>query len=341
MTDDRSPHHPITPPPHSPTHLTHLTHLKYQSIIIFLNRRCVVGCTSCNVDARPGNKTQLSCQWLSSFFSKVEDLKFSGYILWTGGEPFLSFDALKTGITIASQQGYHSEILTSAGWYLSHPEWLENLPVKENISIRISLDAEHQEKVPLSLVIALIPRAVELGIEINFTLREIPGQEEPVNQTIEELKRQLPEFYHHNYQRSRWIHYIPHIPVSPGGCSSSFDSINLPGTQKYKRPCPMAFRDLVLGEDGLVYPCCGFFSFPFHHHLAVGDPMKESWESLFSRQFHYPLFRLLKERGPYGICRELNLEPEKWDWPVFQSPCHLCMALFRQEGKQVLEHFFL
>jgi MoaA/NifB/PqqE/SkfB family radical SAM enzyme len=310
---------------------------RYQSLIIFLNRRCVVDCASCNVDARSGNKNQLSSQWLSSFFSKVEDLKFSGYILWTGGEPFLSFDALKTGISIASQKGYHSEILTGAGWYPSHPEWLENLPVKENISIRISLDAEHQEKVPLSRVIAFIRGAWELPMEINFTLRDIPGQQGPVNRYIDEIKRQLPEFYHHNYHRSRWLHYIPHIPVSPGGCPSHSNCIDLPGAQKYKQPCRMAFRDLVISEDGLVYPCCGFFHFPFHHHLAVGDPMKESWESLFSRQFNHPLFRLLKENGPYGICRELNLEPGKWDWPLFQNPCHLCMALFKLKGEQVLK----
>ena len=341
-TDLPTPQHPIPPSPHHPNPpITQLTHLKFQSIIILLNRRCGVGCASCNVDARSGNKNQLSSQWLASFFTKVEDLKFSGYILWTGGEPFLSFDALRTGIAIASQKGYHSEVLTSAGWYLSQPGWLENLPVKENISLRISLDAEHQEKVPLSVVIALIRRAGELGMEINFTLREIPGQQEPVNRSIEEIKRQLPEFYLHHCRRSRWLHYIPHIPVSPGGYPAHSNCIDLPGTRKYKEPCRMAFRDLVIGEDGLVYPCCGFFGFSFHRHLAVGDPMKESWESLFSRVFNHPLFRLLKEKGPYGICRELRLEPEKWDWPPFQSPCHLCLALFKQKGEQVLKHFFL
>ena len=323
----------------SQTHLTHPTHLKYQGIIIFLNRRCVVDCASCNVDARSGNKNQLSSQWLSSFFSKVEDLNFSGYILWTGGEPFLSFDALKTGIAIASQKGYHSEVLTSAGWFEAYPNRLD-LPGKPNLSIRVSLDAEHQEKVPLSRVIDLIRRAEEMGIEINFTLRDIPGQQGTVNRYIEEIKRQLPEFYHQNYHRSRWLHYIPHIPISPETCASLSNCINLSGKQKYRQPCNMAFRDLVIGEDGLVYPCCGFFGFSFHRRLAVGDPMKESWESLFSRQFNHPLFRLLKESGPYGICRELNMEPEKWDWPLFQSPCHLCMALFREKGKQVLEHFF-
>lgn len=312
---------------------------RYQSLIIFLNRRCHVDCVSCNVNANPGNKKELTSQWLESFFIKTADLNFSGYILWTGGEPFLSGNALKTGITIASQMGYHSEILTSAGWYGAHPEWLEQLPANKNLSLRISLDSEHQEKVPLSRVIAFIRRAWERSIEINFTLRETPGQQEPINRYIEEIKKQLPEFFLHNHQRSRWIHYIPHIPISPGGCSSSTTCINWSGSHKYRQPCSMAFRDLVIGEGGLVYPCCGLFGFPFHRQLTIGDPMKNSWESLVSRQLNHPLFRLLKEKGPYGICRELKLEPEKWGWPPFQSPCHLCMALFKRMGEKILKHF--
>ncbi|UCH98093.1 MAG: radical SAM protein, partial [Candidatus Aminicenantes bacterium] len=287
---------------------------KYQSIIIFLNRRCDVGCTSCNVNARPENKKELSCQWLSSFFNRVEDLKFSGYILWTGGEPFFSPGALQTGISLASRRGYHSEILTGAGWFDTHPEWLEPLSRNDNFSIRISLDAEHQERVPLSRVISLIRRAWQLQIQVNFTLREIPGGQESVNRYIEEIKKHLPEFYHYHRHRSRWVHYIPHIPISPRGYGSSSSH----GTGKYKQPCSMAFRDLVIGEDGLVYPCCGLFGFPFHQRLAVGDPMKESWESIAARQSHHPLFRRLKGTGPYGICKELNLDPGKWTWPRFQ-----------------------
>ena len=89
----------------------------------------------------------------------------------------------------------------------------------------------------------------------------------------------------------------------------------------------------------MVYPCCGLFSIPGHERLAMGDPVKETWEILETRQMNDPLFRVLREKGPYGICRELQMEPETWDWPAYESPCHLCLALFRLHGKRVFRHF--
>lgn len=284
----------------------------------------------------PGTGKSYPVNGFRPFFHRLKEVELPGYILWTGGEPFLSFDALQTGITIASGQGYHSEILTSGIWFDAHSRWLEPLAEKGNVSIRISLDAEHQEKVPLSRVIALVRNALALQMEVNFTLRDIPGRQGFVDHCIGEIKKHLPEFYNDNRSRSRWLHYIPHIPVSPGAPSPCVSQ-----TQQYRQPCRMIFRDLVIGEDGLVYPCCGLLGFPFHRQLAVGNPMEQSWESLVSRQRSFPLFRALKEKGPYGICRKLGLEPGKWKWPPFQSPCHLCMALFNREGESLIRQFFL
>ncbi|NIO84964.1 MAG: radical SAM protein [Candidatus Aminicenantes bacterium] len=270
----------------------------YQSVIIFLNRRCTVGCASCNAGAGPGNRGELSKEWLSAFFGKlkVEDLRFSGYIVWTGGEPFLSIDALQWGVSLASAAGFHSEILTSGNWFAAHPGWLELVAASGNISLRISLDAEHQEIVPMSCVIDLTERALELQLEANYTLREIPGQEGAVKRYIDEIKKALPEFYRSNKGRSRWLHYMPHIPISKSVSRSEFSGpVSL-------KPCKLVFRDLVIGDDGLVYPCCGLFSLPFYQRLAIGDPLKESWEVLTARQWEQPLFQTLKESGPCHLC---------------------------------------
>lgn len=324
----------------------------YQSIIIFLNRRCAVGCASCNVAARADSKDELSPQWLSAFFNKLEGLELSGYFIWTGGEPFLSFDSLLTGISLAEARGFHSEILTGGMWFMAQPGWLERLAAYRNLSIRVSLDEEHQEKVPFPLVIDLVRRAWVLGIEVNFTLREVPGAPVPVQSYLDDIEKQLPEYYRANSKRSRWIHYIPHIPIRASVPADARDApdnkVNKKANnkapaqtrrQKYKRPCPMAFRDLVIGPDGMVYPCCGFFRLPFHPRLAVGDPLNESWLSLADRRFSRPLFRTLLEKGPYGICQQMKLAPETWGWPFFSIPCHVCMALFSEVGEKVLDSY--
>jgi organic radical activating enzyme len=266
----------------------------YQSLIVFLNRRCAVGCATCNADARPGNKGELSRSWLAEFFPRLEALEFSGYIVWTGGEPFLSLDTLEWGISAASDAGYHSEILTSAIWFDSHPRWLDRIAAYDNVSIRISLDAEHQEAVPMSRVISFIRRAYRLRLEVDFTLREIPGRDDFINRCIEEIKKELPEFYRHNHRRSRWLHRMPHIPLGePVSCES--------GTQASQKKCKLVFRDMVIGEDGLVYPCCGLFTLPFYRELAIGDPLIEPWDVLTSRQQE---FSVLKQTSPCHLCLE-------------------------------------
>lgn len=313
---------------------------KKGNIILLLNRRCTVGCASCNAGANIGNNAnELTVRWLEPFFKRIQDLPFSNYIIWTGGEPFLSFESLKIGILLASQQKLHSEIITSGAWFEQTPEHLENLDTVGKFSLRISLDAEHQDSVPISIIIALIHKAQDLGIEINFTLREIPGRPKPVNDSLAKIKERLPAFYRQNHIHSRWLHYLPHMPVTAGsGCRSPHRASGQ-GKQKWKKACQIGFKDLIVGEDGLVYPCCGLFGIPGHEQLSVGDPLKESWNNLKIRQSNHPLLQVLKKKGPYGICQELGLIPETWNWPTYETPCHLCLALFHLHNKTIFEYF--
>jgi len=327
----------------------------YQKLIFFLNRRCDVGCASCNAAASPGNRGELSPEWLIDFLKKIDlpqysagslspgngttaqGLRFSGYVLWTGGEPFLSFEALKAGIDLTSRSGCHSEILTSASWFDSQPGYLKQLAAAGNFSLRVSLDAEHREKVPLDLVIALVEQAIGLGIETNFTLRRLPGRQEAVDYYIQEIKKSLPRFYRRNVSRSRWIHIIPHIPVAPSDSHGTVSPI--PVHRKWQNPCRQGFEDLIVGEDGFIYPCCGLFTLPCYPRLRVGNPLLEDWHTISARRHGNPLFRVLKTQGPYGICRELGLQPETWSWPSYQTSCHLCLALFYHHADRVLSYY--
>lgn len=307
------------------------------NLIFFLNRRCTVGCASCNAGVFDENAGELKPRFIERLFDKIDNLEFSGYIIWTGGEPFLSFETLEKGITLATQKGFNSEILTAGIWFENNPGYLETLAATGSFSLRISLDAEHQERVPMALVISLIKRALELNIEVNFTLREIPGGNKNNSSVssvssvcsvgpnfLSEIENRLPDFYRENRDRSRWIHSIPHMPVAPGGSRPRLRG------RKWQKACQMGFKDLVIGEDGLVYPCCGLFGIPGHEQLAV---------TLFSETRPTPLLRVLKEKGPYGICKELNFNPETWNWPSYDSPCHLCLALFHLHGSRVFKHY--
>lgn len=294
-----------------------------------------MGCATCDAGARPGNGSQLSREWLDAFFNRIDTGLFSGYITWTGGEPFLSFESLCYGINLAREAGYRSEILTSGIWYNTHPGYLKRLKriagTKGCVSLRISLDAEHQEKVPMSVVTGLVRAAVEINLQVNFTLREIPGREGEVKTYMDEIFGQLPEYCRQNSSRSRWLHYIPHIPLPDSLASAEPESTPIPQhPHKYRQRCKIIFRDLVIGDDGQVYPCCGFFSLPEEtcSGLVLGDPLRLSWSELAVLR-ERSLFQTLKEYGPYGICKKMNLIPENWASAPFHNQCQLCLELVK------------
>ncbi len=314
--------------------------IKFNHLIFFLHRRCLVGCKSCNVNATPLHERGLSPQWLKQFFSRVDNLPFSRYIIWTGGEPFLSFSSLKIGIGLASTKGFNSEILTSGDWYKSGGGELKQLVAAGSFSLRISIDAEHQQKVALPVLVALIKEALEFGIEVNFTLREIPDSSSTVVGYLEEIRRYLPQFYHENINRSRWLHRIPHIPrtdrVFPG-----FDcSIPRVPDGTLLQPCKMGFKDLVVGEDGMIYPCCGIFGFANHSLFACGDPLKNSWDEISGKQRRHPLFAMLQQKGPSGILQHLGLvTDDESAIAARMNPCQCCGFLFHFFGEKVFSHY--
>ena len=298
----------------------------YQNVILFLNRRCTVGCPSCNVSAAAGRSLELSPGWLEGFFGRVGDLNFAGYVTWTGGEPFLSFESLRTGLLAANNLGFKSEILTSGTWFRDHPALLDEIAAVGDVSIRISVDAEHQRSVGVKELVRLLEHAEALGLEANLTLREIPGDDGAVERTIEMLQQALPQFVEKKRQQSRFFHTIPHMPVlDPRQPAKDVQPLN-PKAVKWKKPCTLAFRDLVVGEDGLVYPCCGVIGLKNRQLFALGDPLILPWKELLRLRDRHPLLSRLRNQGPYRMAKDKGLEPDQWGIH-FATPCHLCLTL--------------
>ncbi len=309
----------------------------FQNTVLFLNRRCAVGCPSCNVSAAADRVEELSPVWLMDFFARARDLDFAGFVTWTGGEPFLSFESLTAGIELAGDTGFRSEILTSGIWYRDEPGLLEEIAGFEGVSLRVSVDAEHQRSVAVGQLISLLSRADELAIETNLTLRDIPGDPEAVKRMMAVIEDALPEFMEKNHNRSRFCNRIPHMPLNnpnhPLQCLSGQSSNN----KKWQKRCDLGFRDLVVGEDGIVYPCCGVIGLDCRPSFAIGDPLLLSWKELLRRRDEHPLLDDLRGQGPLQMARRAGLDPEQWN-TRFQTPCHLCLTLFTHFPDKMLKH---
>lgn len=302
--------------------------IRFRSIIVFLTFRCRVGCETCNVSARPDAPAGLTPGWIEHFLNSLSPTRHPRYIIWTGGEPFMAFDTLITGIRIAGALGYQSEILTAGDWFSHHPQRLDRLAGAGSFGLRISLDAEHQAKVSMDTIHALIDTAIERKIPVAFTLRAIPGTGPSPNAIRDTLVRRHPALQRIKSQSSRLFHVIPTIPLSPAGPAAdgtadtkAVGSITDPG------PCRLGFRDLIIGPDGNVYPCCGLFGQGIDDDIHAGSALTDLPESPDILRDSNQLFPSLFHRGVLELAKKHGWKPEKAFRRGYSSPCHACRSI--------------
>jgi hypothetical protein len=298
----------------------------WNTVIFFLNRKCSVGCRTCNVRADPNQPSELSPEWLNRFFNTCLPIPTRPFSIWTGGEPFFSFESLKIGIRSCKEIGFHAEILTSGVWFDPSERHLEILRRQGPFTLRISLDSEHQKTVPLDRIEQLVKRALSLNIPISFTLRHIPDDPNSVSRARSFIRTTFPRLLEKNKLVSRWIHVIPTVqhPISSGPVTTI-------GKTLVKGICTLGFKDLVIGDDGRIYPCCGVFMVDSYSWLSLGDPFHQSWTDIHNRLMNTELFRLLQTHGLQTVIDHLDsiLLPV---FPTSDTPlCSICTYILAQK----------
>lgn len=294
--------------------------LSPRSVILFITNTCDVACPTCNTGARPDSSAVLSPAWMERFLRSLPQR--DTWITWTGGEPFQVFETLHRGLQIASERGFHSEILTSGNWYRHHPGLLERLTETGVFRLRISLDPEHQRVVPMTLVHTLVDEILNRRIPVGFTLRTMPGYE-PAH-IIHTLVRKHPVLLQAKNAASRMFHVIPTIPAGISGSSSS----NQPPDFADK-PCRRGFRDLVIGPDGRVYPCCGLFSLGINNLVCMSETPFETTDVVHDSINARPIYRRLLQDGPYRLALQNSIIPDRLPASGYTCQCHACRLILK------------
>jgi len=273
--------------------------LRFTSLIIFLNNICPVGCETCNVSAKPDNNEEISDNDIDLILNEAKAHELTSYIIWTGGEPFYNPEKLKRAVLNAYKSGFVSEILTSA-FYMPPNNFFNS--IKGSLSVRISIDSEHQSVVKVEKLLKFSEIVINNGIDINFTVRKIPGNEFPVKDIFEKFKSSFPGYYKKRENDKRWIHNIPHIPLKEND-PYILKSDNI-GSET--GGCKFVFRDLVAGWDGKIYPCCGLFSLTDFDKYSVIPIKVDMIEDLGQKMKENDIFKKVKLVPGLNACRKCH-----------------------------------
>lgn len=231
------------------------------------------------------------------------------WISLTGGEPFLEPDLLKRLINYANETGLKTEVVSN-GFWAETPEKAEStlVPLRRLglTVLNLSIDDFHQEYISIATVKNAYDAAKKLGLKIiimtttsknnKITAEKIPEllQDDKILNIGGPLVRDP-------------ISLLIETPITPAGRGKPIKDLEYTLITEVK--CQEALRDIGIGPDGTVYPCCG----PLATRISLGNINDSSLKDILDKADQNDFMGSIKKGVPLS--------------GAYTSRCHACVSL--------------
>ncbi len=275
---------------------------------LIITLRCNAECRHCFFDAGPTRDEVMSLELAQRAIDEAKQLGAS-WVSLTGGEPFLEPKLLSELIQYASSAGLNTEAVTNGFWAETIPdakERLSSLRMHGLDVLNLSLDDFHREYIPVSSVRNAFNAAKELGIKTVIMTTTARNSEITADTAPELLQDENIQVLGRPRVRDPSALLIEtHItPVGRGANITDHDYTLITEVK-----CGEALRDIGIGPNGDVYPCCG----PLANKITLGNINDSSLKTILEKAERNPLMESIRKGA--------NISGP------FTSKCHACYSL--------------
>jgi organic radical activating enzyme len=290
---------------------------------LILTYECTSRCAHCCYRAGPGRDDTMTLAEVESYLAGVAEQPIE-WILLFGGEPFIRYELLRGSVALAARQA--AVLVFTNGSWATDPgtarQLLGQLQEAGLNQILFSVDAFHQEHVPLERIAVGIQAARALGygtIEIDNRCLGEPDADNAFNRRTQELMRRLGELCDLADVR---LYRGPSRMM--GRAADELSSYAAPQTGPFDK-CVVPdwlgddireARTVEIHPGGWVNLCAG---------IALGNANRRPLEEIVAGHDPdaHPIIRVLAQEGPAGLLRlaqRHGYAPEG----AFVDGCHLC-----------------
>lgn len=231
------------------------------------------------------------------------------WISFTGGEPFLELDLLETLIAHANERGLKTEIVSN-GFWAETPEKAESILVPLWGSgldvLNLSIDDFHQEHVPIFNVKNAYETAKRLGIKIVIMTATSKNNRITAEKIPELLQDEKILIIGGSRVRDPNA-LLVETPVTPAGRGESIKDHEY--TLMTEIQCSAALRDIGIGPDGAVFPCCGSLA----TRISLGNIKDSTLKDILNKAKKHEFLASIRKGTPIS--------------GVFTTKCHACVSL--------------
>ncbi len=303
----------------------------YNTLAISITNKCNAKCKFCGVSACNSNTIEhsLEKEVLEKICKEVIEINNIKNIVFTGGEPFLYFDRIKSIIPLLKKAKKNIGIVTNGFIF-------ENIQTAEKMlnGIRnsglnfmyISTDQYHLEYIDLNTIKNAILICKEIGIDVTLKIG-IQRLDTTYVKIIEELEENI-------FNAS-----VQFYPIMPIGRAATLTEKNFfhKTVAELDLSCKHS-TTLFIDEKGDIYPCC-FFKRP--KFMILGNVRTNSIrEAVFLarknkcyKEIYLCGFDKLVENLVHN--RIITLEDK------YVDACHLCNVIWSDKKyRNVLENYY-
>jgi len=293
-----------------------------RQLTLQLTWACDIRCAHCNQDhVRAHLDLVVAKQAIDGLLRHGEINRLS----FTGGEPFLRYDAMLELADFGAQRGLKFGIVTNGRWAKTAEktrQWLTPLVERGLDVLVLSHDEFHQAFVPDESIALLLAEADRLGITSLFYVSRNDAT------PISLIRQRLGERFG---LQSEQISVRDVVPLGHGAALPI--STLARSYFEQNRECPVR-NEYSLWPDGEMLPCC---SAGTHIGLSLGNLHRESVDAVVARRRQSRLLGMLHGHDLAELVIRLP-EPmrERLAGRAYVSSCHLCHSILSEPGIHAL-----
>ncbi|MCY1014430.1 radical SAM protein [Pyxidicoccus sp. MSG2] len=304
---------------------------RFKSLLVSVTEACNVGCAHCGFIGSKRDR-EAEPEELADWVGQACDYGVPT-IIFTGGEPFMRFAALKQSVARAAERGAGVGCFTSSNWGTS-PEaardMLRQLPGLTHLYL--SSDVFHQRRVPYQNVYNVIEAAFEQGVKtITICITYTNTQElEAVRAEYARYARRV-RFYEERV--------IPN-PYFAARVLRNQSSLRAPTPEEYECSCWTGTP--MVNPDGDVFSC-HIAKAAAHHDFRevphyLGSLRELGFQALMERASQRADYQFLRTHGPRGVAELFKRNPDLIQAvhspgrSGFTNGCDMCFSVLATEA---------
>ena len=289
---------------------------------ILITERCNAGCRHCWFDCHPNGETIQ----LSLGKKIIEEAKSLGaeWVSFTGGEPFLEYEKLRSLVSYAKHLGIKTEIVTSCEWAAKYDDAHNNLDELKGNGldvINLSVDDFHQENIPLENVLNCFRASKSLNLKTVF-LVSLRKNSRITSKSLKTLMNDENIQVIGQEKKNKTSALVIESGFQPVGRGVRvLESEWKKEFIKQFNPCGLVLRDIGVSPQGEVYPCCGPLG-SLRQRGKIGNIRDRTLGEILNEAWENETFRKIASKGPTSLvsCQ---------DFSKYVDKCHLCYEAIR------------